>query len=84
MTCVFRLLTCIATRGNPLDDIEELTRVDFVMQGGQVYKSADRANRRPTNRYYRLQDRLLPQPFRRSCEFVKLRSIGRYPVEFQG
>lgn len=29
----------IACRGNPLDDIEELTRVALVMKGGQVYKN---------------------------------------------
>lgn len=29
----------IATRGNPLDDISELTRVKFVMKGGEVFKS---------------------------------------------
>ena len=28
----------IATRGNPLEDITELTRVQFVMKGGRVYK----------------------------------------------
>ena len=28
----------IATRGNPLEDISELTRVQFVMKGGQVAK----------------------------------------------
>ncbi len=29
----------IACRGNPLDDIEELTRIALVMKGGQVYKN---------------------------------------------
>jgi imidazolonepropionase-like amidohydrolase len=31
----------IAVRDNPLDDIKALTRVVFVMKGGQVYKSPD-------------------------------------------
>ena len=29
----------IATRGNPLEDISELARVQFVMKGGRVYKA---------------------------------------------
>ncbi len=29
----------IACRGNPLEDIEELTRIALVMKGGQVYKN---------------------------------------------
>jgi imidazolonepropionase-like amidohydrolase len=29
----------IACRGNPLDDIEEMTRIAFVMKGGHVYKN---------------------------------------------
>jgi imidazolonepropionase-like amidohydrolase len=28
----------IGCRGNPLDDIEELTRLSLVMKGGQIYK----------------------------------------------
>ena len=29
----------IAVDGNPLDDIEELEHVDFVMKGGVVYRN---------------------------------------------
>jgi imidazolonepropionase-like amidohydrolase len=28
----------IGCRGNPLDDIEEVTRLSLVMKGGQIYK----------------------------------------------
>jgi imidazolonepropionase-like amidohydrolase len=28
----------IAVRGNPLEDIEALTRVEFVMKGGVIYR----------------------------------------------
>jgi imidazolonepropionase-like amidohydrolase len=28
----------IGCRGNPLDDIEELTRLSLVMKGGRIYK----------------------------------------------
>lgn len=34
-----KLADIIAVEGNPLDDIRALTRVAFVMKGGQVYKS---------------------------------------------
>lgn len=34
-----KLADIIAVEGNPLDDIRALTRVTFVMKGGQVYKS---------------------------------------------
>jgi imidazolonepropionase-like amidohydrolase len=34
-----KLADIIAVEGNPLDDIRSLTRVTFVMKGGQVYKS---------------------------------------------
>ena len=45
----------IATRGSPLENIEELLDVDFVMKGGKVYKSTSRGDacvarpRRPTD-----------------------------------
>jgi|ERR1041384_280458 imidazolonepropionase-like amidohydrolase len=34
-----KLADIVAVEGNPLDDIRALTRVTFVMKGGQVYKS---------------------------------------------
>ena len=31
----------VATKGNPLEDISELTRIKFVMKGGKVIKLED-------------------------------------------
>ena len=31
----------IAVKGNPLEDISELQRVQFVMKGGKVFKAAE-------------------------------------------
>jgi imidazolonepropionase-like amidohydrolase len=36
---VGKMADIIATKGNPLDDISELSRVKFVMKGGKVVKS---------------------------------------------
>lgn len=38
---VGKLGDMIAVNGNPLDDISELTDVDFVMKGGKIYKHED-------------------------------------------
>ena len=36
---VGKLADIIATKKNPIDDITELTRVEFVMKGGKIIKT---------------------------------------------
>jgi imidazolonepropionase-like amidohydrolase len=36
---VGKMADIIATKGNPLDDISELSRVKFVMKGGKVVRT---------------------------------------------
>ena len=35
----------VAVKGDPLADISRLQKIDFVMKGGEVYKSGDRVIR---------------------------------------
>jgi imidazolonepropionase-like amidohydrolase len=47
---VGRLADLVAVAGDPLQDVTQLERVDFVMLGGQVVKDAAPATRTPTSK----------------------------------